>query len=454
MPYRSTAFLVLALFLSGPPLLAGEPPADHVVLISIDGLRPEFYLDPSWPAPMLQQLRREGAHAEAVRTVFPSVTYPAHTTMITGVHPARHGIVYNSPFEPGGQTGRWYWEASAIRAPTLWDAARNAGMLSASIGWPVSVDAPVDFNIPEIWSLNGDDEPVDVIREASHPPELFAELEREATGRVRTETFTYGHMARDDRCGAIAGYLLETYRPQLITLHLVETDHSQHEDGRDSPRVRRAVAAVDRAVSQVYEAAERAGILERTAFVITGDHGFVDLHTQIAPNVWLVEAGLRSPAKDRGDWRAAFLVTGAAAFLHLADAEDQEAVELARQALAGVAPALRRLFRVVERDELDRLGAAPDAVLALALEPGIYVTSDPTGPPLRAKIGGSHGYVPDFPHIMTGLVASGAGIRPGAVAPQLGLVDVAPLVAHLLGLELPAGDGVVPMGFLAPPPGR
>ena len=65
--------------------------------------------------------------ADGVRGVFPTVTYPSHTTLITGAMPARHGIYYNSPFEPGGQTGRWYWEADAIRVPTLWDAVREAG---------------------------------------------------------------------------------------------------------------------------------------------------------------------------------------------------------------------------------------------------------------------------------------------------------------------------------------
>ncbi len=424
-------------------------PAEHVILISIDGLRPEFYLDPTWPAPMLQQLRAEGAHAETVRGVFPSVTYPSHTTMITGVLPARHGIYYNSPFEPQGQTGRWYWEASAIRAKTLWDAAREAGLETASLGWPVSVGAPVGRNLPEVWSLDRAGDPIEVIRAVEQPAGLMAEIEREATGRLTRSNFTIDHMTRDDRYGAAAAYLLETYRPALMTVHLIESDHFQHEEGRESPVVRRAVAAADRAVSQIWEAAGRAGIRDRTAFVITGDHGFVDLHTKLAPNVWLAAAGLLEPAPDRGDWRAAFHVTAASAFLHLADPGDDEALELARQALDAAPAGLRRLFRIVERDELERLGGPPDAALALALEPGIDASDDASGPAATAATGATHGYVPDFPHIYTGLIASGAGIRPGAAASRLDLVDVAPLVAHLLGLDMPAGDGFLPLGFLA-----
>ncbi|MEE8525385.1 MAG: ectonucleotide pyrophosphatase/phosphodiesterase [Thermoanaerobaculia bacterium] len=427
-------------------------PADHVVLVSIDGLRPEFYLDRTWPAPMLQQLRAQGAHAEAVRTVFPSVTYPAHATMLTGVVPARHGIYYNSPFEPGGQTGRWYWEASAIRAKTLWDAAREAGLATASLNWPVSVGAPVDFNVPEVWSLDRGADPIEVFRRAEQPPGFLAELEREATGKLRPGNFTIDHITRDDRAGDMAAYLLETYRPALMTVHLAAADHFQHDDGRDSPRVRRALAAADRALSQIYEAAERAGILARTAFVVTGDHGFVDVHTRLAPNVWLVEAGLRSAADDRGDWRATFHTTAASAFLHLAEPDDHEALERVRQVLAELPVGVRRGFRVVERDELDRLGAAPEAVLAFAMQPGFNVTSSARGPAVRPDHGGQHGFMPDFPHIRTGFVAAGAGIRAGAVAPRLELVDVAPLVAHLLALDLPPGDGLLPLGFLAESP--
>src|SRR5690606_11805918 len=94
------------------------------------------------PAPMLQRMAREGAHARAVRGVMPTVTYPSHTTLVTGAVPARHGILYNQPFEAGGQSGRWYVEHDSIRVPTLWDAVRAAGGTTAAISWPVTVGAP------------------------------------------------------------------------------------------------------------------------------------------------------------------------------------------------------------------------------------------------------------------------------------------------------------------------
>ncbi len=426
----------------------GERLADHVVLISIDGLRPEFYLDREWPAPMLRQLVEDGSHTEAVRGVYPSVTYPSHTTMVTGALPARHGIFYNAPFEPEGATGRWYWEAEAIRVPTLWQAVRVTQGTSAAIGWPVSVGAEIDFLVPEIWPLDQDTTFVEHTRAHCNPPGLLSELEREATGRLRKENFTLNYLTRDDRAGDMAAYLLERYKPTLLLVHLIGTDHFQHEDGRMSRRVVRAVAAADRAVSQIYEAAQNAGIAERTAFVVTGDHGHVDLHSELAPNVWLAAAGLRTVAEDRGDWRATFHVTGASAFLHLADPSDSAAVAKVREVLSSQPRGVRDLFRIVDREELDRLGAAPEAVLALDPQPGVNLSSKATGDALRPATGATHGWIPTFQHIQTGFVAAGAGVRQGGVAAQLRLVDVAPFVAELLGLDFSPSDGTVPYGFL------
>ncbi|MDA0312084.1 MAG: alkaline phosphatase family protein [Gemmatimonadetes bacterium] len=99
--------------------------ADHVILISVDGLRPEFYLEQRWPAPMMQRMATEGTHATKVRGITPTVTYPSHTTLVTGALPARHGITNNRPFEPGGPSGLWFMESRQILVPTLWDRRRH-----------------------------------------------------------------------------------------------------------------------------------------------------------------------------------------------------------------------------------------------------------------------------------------------------------------------------------------
>jgi len=161
----------------------------HVILISIDGFRPDFYLEEKWPAPNLKLLAQEGAYALGVRSVFPSVTYPSHTTIITGAYPAEHGIYYNSPFEPEGETGRWYWESSLIKTETLWDAVQKSGKKSASLIWPVSVGAPIDYNIPEVWTLDKSYGRIQPMRDNETPKGLLQEMELAVLGKMDTITF-------------------------------------------------------------------------------------------------------------------------------------------------------------------------------------------------------------------------------------------------------------------------
>jgi len=454
-----TGFCLIACASRLPAQSASGGPAaraDHVVLISIDGMRPDFYRNSAdWAAPTIQQMARGGVQALGVRGVFPTVTYPSHTTLITGAMPARHGVFYNAPFEPAGQTGRWYWESSTIRVPTLFTALRSHGLKTAAVMWPVTQAAPVDYLVPEYWVLDPTVDRVETMRQASTPG-LFDELEREATGKLSTaRNFGGDDLTRDDRLGAMAAYLLETRKPALVAVHLISTDHAQHEEGRDGATVHRAVGAVDRAVGQIMEAAARAGILERTAFIITGDHGFVNTQTRVDPNVWLATAGLLDTTRSRGNWRAAFHVEGAAAFLQLRRAGDSASVNAARRAIAAAPAAEQRLFRIVEREELDRIGADPSVAFALSAVQGVRMGASASGRAIKPASGGTHGYFPsDFPEILTGFVGWGAGFRSGVVIPAMGLEDVAPLIAELLGVPFSAPDGVAHTGLLSPRGGR
>ena len=103
--------------------IAHSQQSKYVILVTVDGFRPDFYLDASWGTPNLHMMKDSGVSAKGVNPIFPSVTYPDHTTIITGVPPAKHGIYYNAPFEPQGASGEWYFHYDSIKVPTLFDAA-------------------------------------------------------------------------------------------------------------------------------------------------------------------------------------------------------------------------------------------------------------------------------------------------------------------------------------------
>ncbi len=448
---KTFSFLLICLF--SFTLFAQQqqthPTAKYVILISVDGLRPDFYLDASWPTPNMQSLKSKGAYAQGVRGIFPTVTYPSHTTIITGAYPARHGIYDNEMFSNDtGATKVWYRQAKYIKVPTLWDAVKKAGLTSACISWPVSVGAPVDYNFPEDWV--DDNQGTQKINAGVKPAGLYEEIEQKVTGKLKYENMNMRYLTIDENLSRIAAYLIKTYKPNFTTLHIVCVDHAEHTYGRAGEGVQKAIASADHAISNILEAVDAAGIKDSTAIIITGDHGFVDTHSAIYPNVWLSRNGLIKKVNGKTEWKAWFAGGdgSGSAFLHLKDKSDIKTLEKVKSILNNLPAPTQRLFRVVEKPELEKVGANPDAVLAIAAAQGIMVRSALEGDDIRPAKGGTHGYFPDFHEIQTGFIANGAGITPGVVIPVMGLEDIAPVIAQLLGLDFTAPDGMLLPGII------
>jgi hypothetical protein len=420
--------------------------AEHVIVVSIDGLKPEYYLEDRWPAPATRQVMLRGAHARAVRAIFPSLTYPSHTTMATGALPVRHGIWSNQEVIPRDDPP-WLKDASLIRVPALWDAVRAAGGTTAALNWPMTAGAPIDWNVPDVWP-GSEDEVLQAMNDASTPGGLWTELEREATGRLHLGNFSSKLLAHDIKVASMAAYLYEHYRPTLMLAHLEGVVQIQQEPDWRNPRRIRAIAAADVVVSLLLEIIERTDAWSHTAIIVTGDHGMVEVHTQVRPNVWLADAGLRPRTFEEGsEWRATFHAIGGCAFLRVQPPVEQN-VGAVREILERLPRATRDTFRIVEPDELARLGSDPDAPLALAAAPGFVLDRRAEPPDQQPNPGMSHGHHPEEQDMDTGLVAAGAGIRAGASAPVLHLTSLAPLVAALLGLDFDAPDGRAYPGLL------
>jgi predicted AlkP superfamily pyrophosphatase or phosphodiesterase len=431
-------------------------PVPHVVLISIDGFRPDMYEDKSWPTPNLQILMRQGTYADHLKSVFPAYTYPSHVAMVTGALPARSGICYN---QPKGSKGEWNWFNDSIKVPTLWQALKAAGRTTASVEWPPSVTTDITYDLPEIWAIKT---PEDRITEARKyaTPGLIDEIERNATGRLDSNTMNEAYFTLDENAGRAAAYIFQRYRPNFLALHFACVDGMQHEYGREGDSVRLAVASVDRAIGDMLEAIQRAGLKDSTAVLIVGDHGFSDMNTVFRPNILI--KGI--PAR--------FIAAGGSAFLYLTgntpvSVEDRhDIIRAVGRRLDSLPKEQRQRFRFVDRTELDKMGGDSAAILALAATPGLVfsgaVAAAPSinaGPgtsiqqstqlgvftPIK---GGHHGYDPNLPDMYTGFIAVGAGIRKGGMIRELSEPDIAPLIAQLLGIRFPCPDGKLVPGIL------
>ncbi|MCF3109187.1 ectonucleotide pyrophosphatase/phosphodiesterase [Niabella sp. CC-SYL272] len=405
----------------------------HVVLISIDGLRPEFYLDPAWPAPHLKQLKQQGVYARQVVGVFPTITYPSHTSIVTGQPPGKHGIYYNVPFE--APKGRWYWEDSAIRAPTLWKAVKNAGLTSGAVMWPVTVGAPIDYNFP-VRRADGDEktDQLSVTRPYITPVQMLDQMAASGSGTVTADDFKYRNV--DRTIGRMAAFIFKQYEPALLAIHFIQADHAQHEHGRDAPEVKEAVALIDSMIGQVITTIKEAGQASNTTIIVTGDHGFVDATQSFAPNVLLEKNGLISGE----NWKAKFYTAGGSAFLYTKKAGDAVTARQVEQLLRRL-PESDQWFRIVTKKELKNISANPEVALALAMKKGVVASNAVKGPLIRNKtLGGAHGYYPDFDQISTGFIAAGYGVKKGSALARLRMLDIAPLICRLLGIPSIGGS--------------
>jgi predicted AlkP superfamily pyrophosphatase or phosphodiesterase len=413
-----------------------------VILISIDGFRPDFYLDKGWPAPNLQRLAAKGVQATGVQSVFPSLTYPSHTTITTGALPIHHGIYFNDVFE--GKTGQGIWNDSLIKTQTIWVALHQAKLKSGSVMWPVTLGAPIDYNFP----IHRSDEEtsidqVTMTRPFITPKNLFDKYEQ-ANGRLNPKDFNANKHAQDSTVEKMAMYIFKTYQPSLTALHFLSMDHDQHEFGRDSKEVRASLSVVDDLIGLLMSEIKAMGMEKSTTIIITGDHGFVNTTATFSPNTLLAKVGLI----DGTDWKAKFNSAGGSTFLYVKN-NDPVVLKQVTDLLENLPAEQRNLFRILNKTEMNRAGANADAMLALALNRGVKATNKTNGPLTQAVTkGGNHGNFPDLPEIQTGFIAIGPALQQHKVIPLMRLTDISPLIAALLDVPFKAVDGKLVAGIM------
>ena len=406
----------------------------YVILITIDGLRAEMIDDPLMPSPFLKMMSRDGLRIGSVAGVPPAATYPSHTTIVTGEVPARHRVFYNRPFLWNKDTARIsYWYADSIAVPTIWQRAHEAGMTTASLFWPVSTGSPyIDYNVPEFWSLDYSCDQMEYIKPSCTPRGILDELEQHACGKLDTITYQAGSLQRDGRTAAMANYLMNHYQPRLMTIHLITTDYSQHDLGtHPNQRLLQDVASADHAVGTILENLRLTHRMDSTVVLVMGDHGFCDYSLTLSPNVWLTRARLLSE-RPGGEWKACFYGGGNTSFLYLRKGNDKRTLRRIRRMLEDLPEAERRLFRVVEKEELTAKGADPAAVLALEPVVGVAVTNDRTGEVVTQRTGGTHGFISG--QDATTLIAYGCGIAPSH-QDTIRQTAIAPWVLRMLNIQ-------------------
>lgn len=374
------------------------PPADTpLLLISIDGFRAGYF--ELGQTPNIERLAADGVRAQWMTPSYPSLTFPNHYTLVTGLRPDRHGVVHNSMSDDAlgrfrvadrdavGDT-RW-WNGGE----PIWIGAKKAGLRSATLFWPGS-EAPIRGLRPNRWR------PFD------------ASVDENA------------------RVDEVLGWLGEpaSTRPHVATLYFDALDHEGHDHGPNSPEARAALVRIDAAIGRLLDGLAARGMADRTNIVLVSDHGMAE----VAPGQRIAVEDMIAP--------------------------DQAVVTSVGQSI-GIVPLRGREAEVERR----LLGAHPnyDCWRKGDLPARWHYGRHPRVPPIVCQMRegwdaieasklrespnpgtrGSHGYDPALASMRAIFVARGPAFKRGATLAPIDNVDVYPLLARLIGIVPAPNDG-------------
>jgi predicted AlkP superfamily pyrophosphatase or phosphodiesterase len=433
-------------------IVIGEQSVRHVVLVSVDGLAASYLHDERAELPTLRALASQGASAQGMITSFPSVTWPSHVSLMTGTHPARHGVIGNSVYDRTLGRPLVYIgdpeliKSEAVQVPTLYDAAHDEGLQTAAVIWPCSSGAStLDYVIPDSNKAE--------LHARFTTPALYSLLDKKGIDIRPLAGWGWSKersSERDQLYTQVTCQLLQAKKVNLILLHLIKPDGVEHAYGPHTPEAYAAVQEADGHIQTIWNALNQPPFAGRSALFVVSDHGFAPYEKIIQPNVVLERLGLielhaDKKVKERKAWCVA---QGGSAFIYVLESEgrDQRLAQLREEfeSLEGVA-------EVIGDERFEELGLplphnnrqAPDLVLATG--PGYSFSDGLDGEAVVSAGGrkGSHGHLPQPDYMHALFVAAGTGIREGVELEQVNNIDVAPTIARLMGLDLPDAEGRV-----------
>lgn len=417
-----------------------------LIVISQDAL---VYEDLAYLANLPNYKRLLGACAQikTLRAIYPTVTYPVHTSVSTGCYPDRHGITTNELFRPGTLRNPWHWFAEDIAVPTIFEYAKAAGLSTAAVFWPVTGNNPyIDYLVDEYWSQSKDDDLEDVFIRSGSSPDVMEKVVRPSLHILRGHERQ--HPEADRFVTSCACDIIRNYQPDLLMIHPAHIDGFRHMYGLFNEQVNRALDETDLQLGMIYQALEETGTLGDTNIVVMSDHGQIAIQRSIALNVCLKEAGFIK-TDDRGnliDWDAYIQSAGLSAQVHLKNrARYDELYALLlhweREGIYGIS----RVFTSEQARAEERLAWDFDFVLETD---GFTAFNEDWKRPLVHNIDitdwrygrATHGCLPDKGPQPT-MIAAGPAFRSGVQLERRPIVDLTATFSRVLGFDMPGIDG-------------
>ena len=394
--------------------------------------------------PNIGRIMRQASVVKDIFCIYPTLTYPCHATIATGCWPDRHGICNNELFQPlAEKRADWYWFRKDIQVPTVIDHAREAGLKTSTITWPVMGDCGADYNIGEIWAPGEEDDPTPWFARADSPKaaDIF-EKNKHMLRWMKTPQM-------DEFAAQCAVDIIRQHRPDLMLLHLSYVDHQRHKLGTHAPGLSDAFAFVDQQIGKVLLALDETGGADNTNIVLLGDHGHLPCDSIFHINSLFRDMGWLTQKDGRvTDYLVYGAQCGFSAQIYLKPGMNEDQVYEKLQSLQEKYP--DRIERIFTKEEARDMHLTGDFAFVLEAAQGVtfdkaadavdYCSSVNEDKSYKPSVS-NHGHLPekgDKPPF----IVSGPDVKAGVVIENGRLVDEAPTILRMLGIAADGMDGV------------
>lgn len=423
----------------------------HLIVISFDAVSSKD-LDILKNYPNFKYIMDNGAVIKNVDSVYPSLTYPAHTTIVTGKYPCNHGIINNTKLEVNETKPDWYWYRKNVKGKTLYDVFNENGLTTAGIFWPVSARSSIKYNMPEIFPtkkwhnqmiMSGTGGnllfQLDINKKFSHIRKGISEPEL------------------DDFSTEATKHTIEKYKPNLLLLHLIDTDTHRHYTGYGSKESNESLKRQDRRLGEIIQSLKNAGIFEDSIIVALGDHSQLDGNNIIKLNVLLQKNGLIEVDTEGKikSYKAIAKSCDGSSYIYLKDKNDNETKLRVRKLLDDLKRNEKQPIEFIfDSNEAGKHGADSECCFMVEANLGYYFINEIQGDVIEKmknedvgkkshRTFATHGYCPSKLDYGTFFIACGPGIKSGVIVETGNLINHAPTMAAMFGFEMNDIDGNV-----------
>lgn len=420
----------------------------YVIVISFDAVSEED-LEFLSKQPNFSKLIKNGALIKNVESVYPSLTYPAHVTIVTGKYPKNHGVINNTVLDFKNDNPDWYWYRKYIKGDTIFDLAEKSGMKTCSILWPVTARSKITYNMPEIFCTKRYDN--QILKSALAGSNIYQVNMNKRFGYLR-QGMEEPYL--DNFATEVAKKTIRELKPNLILLHLIDSDSQKHKYGIENKEVIESLKRHDERLGEIIESLKLAGIYEDSTIIALGDHSQINVNNVIKLNSILMKNDLINVNGNKiKSYKAIAKSCDGSSYIYLKNKNDVETRKKVRDILNELKNKYSNVIEeVYNNEEIKNLGADINASFMIEAKRGYYFIDDFLGEAIEVidesskikhKLRASHGYLPSRDNYKTFFIAYGKTIKKGVVLEKGKLINHGPTIAKILDIDLRDCDGIV-----------